>query len=155
VKIERVLLCVDGSTVALEATRLAIGLAGDWGARMRAVYVVGDLGVAAQIDAAAPRGEPPAEERLAIAGGDVLANVDRLGRQADVATETVLRHGEAIVEILREARAFRPDFVVIGRNRRLGPGPTVIGTVTAQMLEFAEWPVIVVPGRAGDRSGGG
>lgn len=69
--------------------------------------------------------------------------------------ETVLRHGEAFAEILREARAFRPDFVVIGRTRGLGPGPTVIGTVTAQLLEFAEWPVIVVPGVAGDRLGGG
>lgn len=51
--IKRLLLCVDGSAVALEAARLAVGLAGDWRALVRAVYVVGDFGVAAQIDAAA------------------------------------------------------------------------------------------------------
>ena len=151
-KIERALLCVDGSAVALEAARLAIGLASDWGSLVRAVYVVGDLDAAAQIDAAAPRGRPPAEGRLEMVGGKVLARVDWLGRQAGVAMETVLRRGEAFSEILREARAFSPDIVVIGRTRRLGPGPIVIGTVTAQLLEFAEWPVIVVPGRAGDRS---
>ena len=47
-KIERVLLCVDGSAVALEAARLAVGLASDWGSLVRAVYVVGDLDAAAQ-----------------------------------------------------------------------------------------------------------
>jgi nucleotide-binding universal stress UspA family protein len=150
VKFERVLLCVDGSAVALEATRLAIGLASDWGSLVRALYVVGDHDAAAQIDAAAPRGRPPAEGRLEVEGSEVLARVDRLGHQAGVAMETVLRRGEAFSEILREARAFSPDIVVIGRTRRLGPGPIVIGTVTAQLLEFTEWPVIVVPGRTRD-----
>lgn len=148
--IERVLVCVDGSAAALAAASLAIDLASGWGSRVRAVYVVGDLDAAAQIDAAAPRGRAPAEGRLELVGSEVLARVDRLGRQAAVATDTVLRRGEAFSEILREARAFGPDIVVIGRTRRLGPGPIVLGTVTAQLLEFAEWPVIVVPGRAGD-----
>ncbi len=146
-RIDRVLLCVDGSPVALEATRLAIGLAGEWRANVRAIYVVADLDVAARIDAAAPRGRPPAHGRLTVAGSDVLAHVVRMGRAEGVEIEPLLRHGEAFDEILREARAFHPDVVVIGRTRRRGPGPIVIGTVTAQLLEFAEWPVIVVPGR--------
>lgn len=40
--VERVLLCVGGSPIALEATRLTIGLALGWGARVRAVFVVQD-----------------------------------------------------------------------------------------------------------------
>jgi nucleotide-binding universal stress UspA family protein len=151
-KVGRVLLCVDGSPVALDAARLAIDLAGDWDARIRAVYVVGDEQIAAQIDAAAPRDRVPAEARLETMGGEVLGRLEQLGRQAAVTIEPVLRHGEAFAEILREARAYRPDIVVIGRTRRLGPGPTVIGTLTAHLLEFAEWPVIVVPGRVGQHA---
>jgi nucleotide-binding universal stress UspA family protein len=116
------------------------------------VYVVGDDRIAAQIDAAAPRDRVPAEARLETVGGEVLGRLEQLGRQAAVTIEPVLRHGEAFAEILHEARAYRPDIVVIGRTRRLGPGPTVIGTLTAHLLEFAEWPVIVVPGRADERA---
>lgn len=144
-KIERVLLCVDGSPSALEAARLTVEFALGWSAAVRAIYVVQDSVVAAAIDAAAAGHLPPAEHRLAVAAGEVLAYVAHLGRARGVAIETIQRLGEPFHEILREARAYRPDIIVMGRAGRRGPGPTVIGTVTAHLLEFTEWPVLVVP----------
>jgi nucleotide-binding universal stress UspA family protein len=144
-RIARILLCVDGSPAALEAARLAVGLASDWRADVRAVYVVQDSVVAEAVDAAAAGRLPPAEQRLAVAASDVLAHVERLCRFRGVAIETIQRPGDPFPEILREARSYRPDIIVIGRAGRRGPGPTVIGTVTAHLLEFTEWPVVVVP----------
>jgi nucleotide-binding universal stress UspA family protein len=154
VKIERVLLCVDGSPAALDATRLTVDLALGWGAAVRAIYVVQDSIVAAAIDAAAAGTLASAEERLEDAGSGLLAHVVHLGQTHGLTIETVLRLGEPFREILREARTYHPEIVVIGRAGRRGPGPTVIGEVTAQLLEFTEWPVIVVPTLEADGSAG-
>jgi nucleotide-binding universal stress UspA family protein len=151
VKIGRVLLCVDGSPSALEAARLTVDLAIGWNAVVRAVYVVQDSVAAQAIDAAAAGHLPPAEQRLAVAAGDVLAYVAHLGRAQGVEIETIQLLGDPFREILREARSYYPDMIVIGLAGRRGPGPVVIGTVMAQLLEFTEWPVIVVPARASGR----
>jgi nucleotide-binding universal stress UspA family protein len=145
--IGRVLLCVDGSPSALEAARLTVVLATGWSASVRAVYVVQDSVITQAIDAAAAGHLPPADQRLAVAAGDVLAHVAHLGRAQGVAIETIQLVGDPFREILREARTYHPDMIVIGLAGRRGPGPTVIGTVTAHLLEFTEWPVIVVPAR--------
>ena len=143
--IRRVLLCVDGSPSALEAARLAVDLAGEWGATVRAIFVVQDSVIAEAIDEAAAGHLPPAEQRLAAAASDVLAHVGLLGRSHGIGIETIQRSGDPFHEILHEARTYRPDIIVIGLAGRRGPGPTVIGTVTAHLLEFTRWPVIVVP----------
>jgi nucleotide-binding universal stress UspA family protein len=151
VSIERLLLCVDGSPSALEAARLAIELALGWDSVVRAIFVVQHSEVAEAIDATALGHRGDAEHRLVVAAGDVLAHVERLGRSRGLAIETILRAGDPAHEILREARSLRPDIIVIGLAGRRGPGPTVIGSVTAELLEFAEWPVIVVPAPARDQ----
>jgi nucleotide-binding universal stress UspA family protein len=145
--IERVLLCVDGSPAALAASRLTVELALGWGAQVRAIYVVQDSVIAEAIDAASAGRLPPAEQRLEIAASGLLAHVVNLGRARGIEIEPVRRLGEPLREILREARAYRPDVVVIGLAGRRGSAPTVIGSVTAHLLEFTEWPVIVVPAR--------
>ena len=146
--IERVLLCVDGSPAALAAARLAIGLAAGWRAAVRAVYVAQDAGIGAAIDAIGMGRLPPAEQRLAKAATGVLDHIVELGRAGGAKVETKLVWGEPFEELLREARTYRPDIVAIGRAGRRGPGPA-LGAVTEHLLEFAEWPVIVVPA-AGD-----
>lgn len=158
--IGRVLLCVDGSPAALAAARLTVDLALGWGAAVRAICVVQDSAIAEAIDAASAGHLAPAEQRLEAAAGGLLAHVVNLGLGRGIKIEPVRRLGEPFREILREARAYRPDLIVIGLAGRRGPGPTVIGTVTAHLLEFTEWPVIVVPARQaetvhrGDEPGG-
>jgi nucleotide-binding universal stress UspA family protein len=142
-----VLLCVDATPTALEALRLAVDFAAGWRASVRAVYVVQDSVVAEAIDAASGGLLRPAEERLKSEAGGLLAHVENVARARDVAIETVIRRGEPFEEIMLEARRFEPDLIVIGRPRRRGPGSTVLGTVTAHLLEFTEWPVLVVPDR--------
>jgi nucleotide-binding universal stress UspA family protein len=142
--VRRVLLCMDGSPAALAAARLAIGLADEWHVPVRAISVIRDSGIAARLDLVEAGRLPPAEQRAANSALGVLGHVADLAREHRVELETVLLTGEPSEMILREAADYRPDLIAIGRLGRRGPRPAV-GSVTEQLLEFTEWPVLVVP----------
>lgn len=143
----RLLLCVDGSSVSMEAARVAVELASDLGAEVRAIYVVEDHAVARALEATV--GGTGTAERLDQAGHSVLGHVQELGRTHGVAVGTVLRGGDPLEEILDEIRSWDPQLIVIGRTGRRGPASPLLGSLAAHVLEFAERPVLVTP--AGDR----
>lgn len=145
---ERILLCVDGSPAGIQAARTAVAFAQSWGARLRAICVVRDAALAHVLDAAADAGLEPATRRVVSEARNLLRFVEELARTAGVTVESDVLDGDPVEEILRDAHAHRPDLVVMGRARRVGPGPVVVGSVTEHVLEFADWPVIVVPGPA-------
>ena len=60
--------------------------------------------------------------------------------------EPVERYGEPAQEILQEARRWPADLVVIGRGPEPGVGGPYVGRETRIVLEYAEQPVLVVPG---------
>jgi nucleotide-binding universal stress UspA family protein len=142
--VKRLLLCVDGSIAGMQAARLAVRLAVEGGGEIRAVCATSGDTVAEALDAIGPAGASAAE-RLKRTATAVLARVEELARSQGVPVEPVLRQGEPFVVILDEARRWQPDLLVIGRTGRRGPASTVLGSVTAHLLEFTEWPVVVVP----------
>jgi len=142
--VKRFLLCVDGSRAGMQAARLAIRLAVEGGGEIRAVCATADGEVAEAVDAAGSR-EDSAADRLKRAATAVLARVEDLARSQGLRAESVLREGEPLEVILDEARHWQPDLLVIGRTGRRGPASAVLGSVTAHVLEFTEWPVLVVP----------
>lgn len=141
---KRFLVCVDGSMAGMHAARLAVRLAAERGGEIRAVCVTAGDHVAERVDAMGSPGAPAAE-RLQRSGQAVLARVQELARPLGVPVAPVLRQGEPFLAILDEARSFHPDLIVIGRTGRRGPASTVLGSVTAHVLEFTDWPVVVVP----------
>ena len=144
ITVKRLLLCVDGSMAGMQAARLAVRLAVEGGGEIRAVCATAGDHVAETIDAIGAPGESAAQ-RLHRSGAAILARVQELARPHGVPVEPVLRQGEPFVVILDEARRWHPDLLVIGRTGRRGPASTVLGSVTAHVLEFTEWPVVVVP----------
>jgi len=154
---ERVLVCVDGSPAGIEAARTAIAFCQAWGVGLRAICVVRDSLMARALDAATDASLEPAAGRIVAEGHNLLRFVQDLARPQGVVVEVQLLDGDAVEEILRDAAEHHPDLVVMGRARRAGPGPVIVGSVTEHVLEFAEWPVLVVPApaaRTGARSGG-
>jgi len=75
----------------------------------------------------------------------MLDRVVAMGADRGVHVDSVLLAGDPLRAILADARAWSPDFVVIGRTGRTGPGSPMIGSLATQVIEFAEWPVVVVP----------
>lgn len=125
-------VCVDGSVAALAAVRLAIDLVARHGGDVRAVSVL--------------PGDGPGR-RGARDVGVVLDRVARMATERDVAIETEMLTGDPLRAIVRDARAWHPDLVLIGRTGRSGPGSPMVGSLAMHLVEFAEWPVVVVPER--------
>ncbi|MEZ5094362.1 universal stress protein [Nocardioides sp.] len=126
--IGRILLAVDDSAPAFAAADLAIELAQTLTAELRAVTV-------------AEEGHLPDR---------VLGAVASRARRAGVRVETVtLADGMPPFELtLAEADRWGADLVVMGRSDQRRLGPAYVGSQTSRLLEFAEIPVLVVPGPA-------
>jgi nucleotide-binding universal stress UspA family protein len=141
--ITRILLAVDDSPGSLAAARAAIELAAPLGARIRAVHVLRDHVLSSALQAAT--GRPDAGERLDVAASSVLDHVALLARKAGVDLERALVEGEPARGILAQARAWPADLIVIGKSdQQRRAGAPYVGSETANVLEFAEQPVLVV-----------
>ena len=140
--ITRILLAVDDSRDSLTATRLAVELAGSLGARLRAVHVTVDHDVEAAITAATGT---PVGARRGEAEALLLARVAALAEGAGVVVETALLTGRVEAALLRAARDWDADLVVIGKSGRSALGDPYVGSLTRHVLEFAEQPVLVAP----------
>jgi nucleotide-binding universal stress UspA family protein len=142
---DRLLLCVDGSRAALAAARLALDMIRRHGGSLRAICVVDLEPPLAGVGAgqAIPAGLRAERERDAHA---VLAHVMAMAKAQGVVVETVLAEGDPARRLLEEAATWHPDLILLGRVGRHGPGSRVLGGHAARVLEFSEWPVVVVPG---------
>ena len=138
----RILVAIDDSPDALAATRLAVGLARDLGASLRAVHVVSNHGVDAALSS--PGGTPMGVRR-GQARAALLARVTAIAAAEGVVVETVLVTGRVGAELLVAARGWDAELLVIGKSGRPVVGDPYVGSLTRHVLEFAEQPVVVVP----------
>jgi len=144
--IRAVLLAVDDSRGSMAAARAAVDLAAVPGGRLRVVNVLIDGALTEALGRAA--GRPGVPGRRGLAATTLLRHVEELARVAGVAAETAQLSGEPASEILRDAATWRPDVIVVGVSSRDGVGTPYIGAQTRHLLEFSEWPVLVVPARS-------
>lgn len=141
--VSRILVAVDDSPAALAAVRIAVDLAASSGARIRFVHVIGD-GELVRALAGLGHDEQLAETRRNAAESllrHVSTEAHRAGVPADVASLT----GAPAALLLRAARDWGADLVVIGRSDLRRAGSPYVGAVTRGVLEFSEIPVLVVP----------
>ncbi|WP_193311374.1 universal stress protein [Georgenia satyanarayanai] len=139
----RVLVAVDDSPGALAAVRVAVALAAHTAAVVRFLHVGGD-GEAAGALTSMGRGTGLAT-RSSDAAASLLRHVGTVAEQRGVASEGASGWGHPAALVLAEARRWQADLVVIGRSGARGPGRTAVGSVTREVLEFADVPVLVVP----------
>lgn len=143
--IERILLAVDDTPDSLAAARFAIELARGLDARLRVVHVSADHLLDAVVEAVS--GHPSVDVRRAQSAAAILTRVARLAEAAGVTAETDLLGGDAGPTVLRAAREWTADLVVVGKSARSVTGEPYVGTQTRHVLEFADQPVLVVPPR--------
>jgi len=137
------LLCVDGSPASIAATRVALRLARHGHAKIYAIFVVEDSGLAGLIDRAIDG--HGSGGRLKETGTALLARVRSMAAREGVEIECATAGGEPFEQILVRADSLRPEFIVMGRTGRRGPGRALLGSEVERVLEFSDWPVIVVP----------
>jgi nucleotide-binding universal stress UspA family protein len=138
--IKRILLAVDDSAASLAAAHTAIEIAAATGATLHVLHVLVNDEIAAALRAASCTGVP-----MSTTAESLLAHVARLATDAGVPVHTEHTTGEPARRVFDHARSWPADLVVIGRTDHLGPGQPYIGHHTQHILEFAEWPVLIVP----------
>lgn len=143
-RIRTILHATDFSRASGPAFAQAVELAKPERARLFLLHVLvppspflGDELPASYLDLQA-RAQRDAERRLAAAVGKA--------KQAGARVQAKLVAGAPAEEIIRAARQWRPDLIVIGTHGRTGLGRLFMGSVAERVLQRASGPVLTVRG---------
>lgn len=141
--IRKILCAIDRSPSSLEAFEYAIALARWQSARLTLLEVVEEAPLPG-VSRAPKSDRVPNDTRTALERD--LRRVLTARRASDVKVEIVMRKGKVVQEILAQAKASRPDLVVIGSHGRGGVQRLVLGSVAEKVLRLATCPVLTVRG---------
>ena len=133
----RFLVATDGSDGSLHAGEQAVSLSAAAGAKLFVLDVV-DVH-------RAHHGE--ALEELARSGRETTARIAGLAAKSGVECEEMVIEGDPVEAILDAARKLRADYILLGAEGTSLPERAPIGSVSRQVLERADRPVLVVGGR--------
>jgi nucleotide-binding universal stress UspA family protein len=142
----RMLVTADDSRESLAAAAVAAHLAVELRAQVRLFVVVEDDRVGEELERATGS---DSHERRRQAVTNLLAYLRRKVCDEGVSpdrVEAVQTTGEPFREILEQARTWPADMIVMAASDQRGVRSNYIGSVTEQVIEFAECPVLVVPG---------
>jgi nucleotide-binding universal stress UspA family protein len=146
---KRILVPLDRSPVAESIVPLVVDIVRGGGGTVRLLLVApmpeNRVGADGKVVAYADQ----EMGRLEAEGLDYLRPVRmQFGGVGDV--ECVVRFGEPVAEILRDAEQFKADLIAVSTGTRSALGRTLLGSVAEQIVRKADAPVVLVrPGRQG------
>lgn len=143
---KKILVPVDGSAPSRAGLERAIALAKGQGGRLRLLHVVDDAAVLrGSIEPSLNIGD--LIDVLEKEGRRTLAAAEQAARRRGVKVETVLhsgRLGSVADGIVREARKWRADVIVMGTHGRRGFGRLVMGSDAESVVRESPIPVLLV-----------
>lgn len=147
---KRILVPVDGSSTSSLGIAAAIRLARDQKARIRLIHVVDELVLMSTPEAGMMVGE--AIDMLSDAGKSILAKSVARVRKAGIVAESTLVEsvgGRAADLIVRDAKKWKADIIVIGTHGRRGLKRMVMGSDAEEVVRNTSIPVMLVrsPGK--------
>ena len=145
---KRILVPLDQSVLAEGVLPLVDDLARGEGAVVRLLYVAPAPHTRVSEDGLVVAYADQEMQRLEAEGRDYLSKAEvQLG---GVPVERVVRFGDPLDEILREAAAFDADLIAVTTAGRSGLSRAILGSVAEQVMRKAEVPVLLLrPGRNG------
>ena len=147
---QRILVPVDGSHTSTLGLQEAIRIAIDQRAKLRIIHVVDELVVAQNFDGYISTDD--LFDALRDAGKKALQNALALARKRRLQAQSNLFEslGGSISEIIvKEAKKWRADLIVMGTHGRRGVTPMVLGSDAEAILRVTPVPVLLV--RSPDR----
>jgi len=144
----RILVALDGSPVSQRALREAKRLAAAGKAQLRLLHVLDAFALTLRMQSSGTPDRAYALERAA-----AQARVDRANAAAKAAGlkasgRVVENFSQRIADlILREAKDWRADLLVLGTHGRRGLSRLVLGSDAEQVVRQASVPVLMVRGR--------
>jgi len=146
---KRILVPVDGSKTSNMGLREAIRLARGQHAKLQLVHVVDQHYVL--MSAAEAGVQIDSIMRALVQGGRrILRNAQALVERHRLSCSSVLLEtmtGPAADPIVRQARKWRADLIVIGTHGRRGVGRLVMGSDAEQVVRTSPCPVMLVRGK--------
>ena len=145
---KRILVPVDGSSTSKRGLKQAVRLARDQGAKLRLVHVVDEQPVLSVVEAGMDIEDLC--KGLVKSGRALLERAQREARKLGVDAGTAIHEsvsGPPAEAILREARKWKADLIVMGTHGRRGLRRVVLGSDAEQVVREATVPVMLVRAR--------
>jgi len=136
--LRRVLVAVDGSGAAPPTLHAAEHVASALGAELRALSVIEPLPVIPEVT-------PPYDSAAYYSLAEEQLQRDVWSRIRTPDVERIVRYGQPVELILREATEWRADLLVVGSHGRGWAERVLVGSVTEQLLNHLPTSVLVVP----------
>lgn len=141
----RILVPLDGSAASLRGLKEAIRLARDDRARLRLVHVLDETPMLGMLEEGVDLG--PFLRDLRKRGGALLERARRRAEKSRVPADATMAEsagGPAADAILREAKRWRADVIVMGTHGRRGLRHVVLGSEAERVVRLSPVPVLLV-----------
>lgn len=141
----KILVPIDGSSVAVLGLEQAIGLAKQLGSRIRLIHIVNELPLVPPEVTGATFDQ--VFDRLRDDGASLLKKAEADVRKAGIEVDTQLVEdagSSAGERIVQEAAAWHADLIVCGTHGRRGIRRIVIGSDAEQIVRSSSVPVLLV-----------
>ena len=149
---KRILVPVDGSSTSAKGLKEAIKLAaagkGRARARLRLLHVVEEFSAFSAPEIGADIG--PVLEAMKAGGHRTLERIERNARAAGARAETALVEnfgGRVADAIVRQAKRWRADLIVMGTHGRRGVKRALLGSDAELVVRYSPVPVLLIPAR--------
>jgi nucleotide-binding universal stress UspA family protein len=151
--IEKILVAVDGSEHSRKALNYAIELTKKFDGKITVVNVysvvvpqtqpIDGLSTPAMTGTSAAMAARMAEDAK-LKGEQILVEAERFAEESGVLVEKVLREGDAVNEIVAEAKTGNFDLVVVGHRGMSKLKEILLGGVSEGVSHKAPCPVLIV-----------
>lgn len=138
-KLEKLLVCTDGSADSQGALAGTLALAQSCGSK---IYILQILEFNPELEAAAPEIVARREAQV----HDYLKRCKTEAERLEIPLEVRVRRAEAAYAgIVEEADKIKPDIIIMGRRGRSRLFRLMMGNVTARVIGYSPFNVLVVP----------
>lgn len=136
-KLDRILVAVDGSTHSLRAVEWTAGLALRTGAQVMALHAIGLM---ASIE---DRTRVPAHRHRS----EIVRELERswCAPLSGVDHQVVAFEGDPVLTVLRFAEEWDVDLIVVGSRGAGGAPMRTLGSTSSQLAQGSSRPVTIVP----------
>ena len=144
---KRILVPVDGSHTSTRGLQEAVKLAKDQRAMVRLMHVVDEWSVTQNLDVMGGAGD--VLDMLEESGKKALKNAKMLADRHGIKAETAIYRnlsGRVADFIIREARKWRADLIVMGTHGRRGFSHVLLGSDAEAVVKQSPVPVMLVRG---------
>ncbi|MFB3924842.1 MAG: universal stress protein [Syntrophales bacterium] len=144
--IKRILAATDGSEQGQQAAAYAVDLSGNLGSGLTILSVIDLTALSGQ--SIPGRLSPthliePVDDLLKQTAEEYMKEIEEKGKKLGIPVRKVIRRGNAVEEIVLEARESKADLIVLGSRGRSMFKSILLGSVTLGVLHHAHVPVLI------------